>query len=154
MAEHREESLALLKESKRQVVLTPHPLEFARLIGTTARGVQSGRIGAAEDFVNEYGCTLILKGAGTVIASRDSVYINSTGSSALSKAGTGDVLAGVVASLIASGGDVTPSSAAAVYYHGLAADVLADELSVFGVTPSDLPREIARQISEGQRKGI
>ncbi len=152
MTDHREEALMLLKNTNRRVVLTPHPLEFARLTGTTVAKVQSGRIGAAHEFADEFGCTLILKGAGTVVASRDRIYINSTGSSALSKAGTGDVLAGIVASLIASGTDITDASACAVYYHGLAADILADELSVFGVTPSDLPREIARCISDGQKK--
>ena len=151
MAEHREEALRLLRDTKRSVVLTPHPLEFARLKGTSVKEVQSARIGEAMEFAEEYGCTLILKGAGTVVASADKVYINSTGSSALSKAGTGDVLAGLVSSLIASGGDPTDSGAAAVYYHGLAADVLADELSVFGVTPSDLPREIARRIADGRK---
>lgn len=150
MSEHREEALGLLRSSKRKVVLTPHPLEFARLTGSTVAKVQSARIGAAREFSEEYGCTVILKGAGTVIAADGKVFINTTGSSALSKAGTGDVLAGFVASLIASGGEISASSTAAVYYHGLAADVLADELSVFGVTPSDLPREIARQIGKSK----
>ena len=75
-------------------------------------------------------------------------YINSSGSSALAKAGSGDVLAGFLASVVASGTDPLTAAALSVYFHGLAADVLAEELSVFGVTPSDLPREIGRQLAK------
>ena len=73
-------------------------------------------------------------------------FINTSGSSALAKAGSGDVLAGMLASVVASGVEPLSAAALSVYFHGLGADVLADELSEFGVTPSDLPREIARQI--------
>jgi NAD(P)H-hydrate epimerase len=74
-------------------------------------------------------------------------YVNSSGSSALAKAGSGDVLAGHLASLVACGGDALKACAFAVYLHDEAADVLSGELSEFGVTPSDLPREIARCLS-------
>lgn len=143
IAEDRE-LLECLRASKRKVVLTPHPLEFARLSGTDVASVQSDRIRKSLAFAAEYGCTLVLKGAGTIVTDGEVVYINSTGSSALSKAGSGDVLAGFLSSLVASGMDPLEASALAVFYHGLAADVLKDELSVYGVTPSDLPRTIAR----------
>ena len=146
MSDRRDEALEILKNSKRRVILTPHPLEFARLFGTDVASVQSQRIEKAVSFAKEYNCILVLKGAGTIVTDGVSVYINSTGSSALSKAGSGDVLAGLIASVTASGLDPIYAAAISVYFHGLAADVLKDELSVFGVTPSDLPREIARQM--------
>ena len=147
LAETRGESEELLAASLRTVVLTPHPLEFARLYGSQVAAVQSRRIETSTGFSKRTGTVLVLKGAGTIVTDGDRVYINSTGSSALSKAGSGDVLAGFLASQIAASGDALGASALSVYYHGEAADVLADELSVFGVTPSDLPREIARRIA-------
>ena len=148
LSENREESEKLLAGAKRKVILTPHPLEFARLYGAQVAQVQSRRIETALDFAKRTGTVLVLKGAGTIVTDGNKVYINSTGSSALSKAGSGDVLAGFLASQVAASGELLAPCALSVFYHGKAADVLADELSVFGVTPSDLPREIARRIAE------
>ena len=151
LADKRDEAYTLLSSAKRPIVLTPHPLEFSRLFGMTVASVQSRRIETALEFSRKTGAILVLKGAGTIVTDGKKVYINSTGSSALSKAGSGDVLAGFLASQVASSGSVLSSLALSVYYHGEAADVLADELSVFGVTPSDLPREIARRIASVKR---
>ena len=150
-----EDGIDAIKSSKRKVVLTPHPLEFARLIGTDVASVQSNRLAFAENLAQKTSATVVLKGAGTVIADENEVYINVNGSSALAKAGSGDVLAGLIGSFSAQ--NKLPdniAAALAVYYHALAADVLAAEFSSYGVTPSDLPREIARQIakSEGGRQ--
>jgi NAD(P)H-hydrate epimerase len=89
-----------------------------------------------------------LKGSGTVVTDGDISYVNSSGSSALAKAGSGDVLAGLLTSLLAFSTDALKTAALAVYIHGRAGDNLAAELSEFGVTPSDLPRECARVIAE------
>ena len=141
-----------IKNAKRKVILTPHPLEFARLSGTDVASVQLHRLEAAEKFAKENKCILVLKGAGTVITDGTRVFINTFGSSALSKAGSGDVLAGLLASLVAMGGaDELTLSAIAVYYHSVAADALAKSFSTYGVTPSDLPLEIARQIAKTQK---
>ena len=142
-----EEGIGLLKESKRTVVLTPHPLEFSRLSANSVSDVQLHRIEAALKFAGECRVVLLLKGAASVITDGELLYINSTGSSALSKGGSGDVLAGLVASMIASGATALNGAALSAYYHGLAADKLAAELSEYGVTPSDLPIEIAKQIA-------
>ena len=89
--------------------------------------------------------------ASTVVASPDGrLCVNITGNPGLSKGGSGDVLAGLIASVVASGAPVLDGAALSVYYHGRAADALAREFSVLGVTPSDLPREIARQIAKEQ----
>ncbi len=144
--------LKAIKEAKRRVILTPHPLEFARIYGTDVATVQKNRLTCAEDYVSKAGATLVLKGAGTLIVDDDEVYINLKGSSSLAKAGSGDVLAGLIGAFAAQ--NKLPdniAAALAVYYHAIAGDALAEEFSSYGVTPSDLPREIARQIAESER---
>lgn len=141
-------SKEILKKSKRKVVLTPHPLELSRLLGVTTDEIQANRIGVARDFAKEYGVILVLKGAATVTTDGNVTYINSSGSSALAKAGSGDVLAGLLASLLAYCSDYVKATALAVYLHGKAADNLSSVLSKFGVIPSDLPIEIAKEIRE------
>ena len=154
LAKRRERSLELIRASLRKVVLTPHPLEFSRLSGIPTSEVQSNRLAVAKSFAKDNDCILVLKGAGTVITDGNENYINSTGSSALAKAGSGDVLAGCLAAFVASGVSPLRASALAAYLHGLAADSLSEELSEFGVIPSDLPREIARQIRKIEQKKV
>ena len=104
-------------------VLTPHPLEAARLLGTDTAGVQQDRLHAARELAARYGAVVVLKGSGSVIASpQGEVRINPTGNARLAIAGTGDVLAGVVAARLAQGEDALAAATAAVYLHGLAAD--------------------------------
>jgi len=147
LAEKREESLALIRNSVRTVILTPHPLEFSRLCANNVSDIQLHRIEAAKKFAAEQRCILVLKGAGTITTDGKQVLINSSGSSALAKAGSGDVLAGFLSAMIAQGGDPLAMSALSVFYHAYAADTLAREYSLFGVTPSDLPRQIAKSLT-------
>lgn len=142
----------LLKRAKRPVILTPHPLEFSRLSGVPTADVQLNRLAMARTFAKETHTTLVLKGASTIVTDGESTYINSTGSSALAKAGSGDVLAGLISSVIASGADPLCAAAMSVYYHGAASDSLALQFSSIGVTISELPIEIARQIAKSERK--
>ena len=127
------------------VILTPHPGEMARLMGEDPEYVCSNRIECARAFAMEYCCVVVLKGANTVIASPNGdIFVNTTGSNALSKGGSGDVLAGVIASLAAQG--VTPIKAACigVYVHGRAADELVEDYGARGLLPHDLPLQIGR----------
>ncbi len=142
---------AALKASARPVILTPHPLEFARLAGYDVAYVQQNRLSLAVRFAEEYGVILVLKGAGTIVTDGKHTMVNSLGSSALAKAGSGDVLSGLLASLVAQK-QFSPMSAScfAVALHALGGDNLAKTFSTYGVTPSDLPREIARVIAEAQ----
>jgi hydroxyethylthiazole kinase-like uncharacterized protein yjeF len=104
-------------------VVTPHPLEAARLLGSTATQVQHDRLGAAEQLAQRFGCTVVLKGSGTVIAAAGQTpVINPTGNARLATAGTGDVLAGMVGARLAGGLDAFEAACHAVYQHGLAAD--------------------------------
>lgn len=102
-------------------VLTPHPLEAARLVRSSAAQVQGDRIAAARAVATAYRCLVVLKGAGSVIASVDRAAINPTGGPALATAGTGDVLAGMIGGLLAQGYSAWDAVVAAVWLHGAAA---------------------------------
>jgi ADP-dependent NAD(P)H-hydrate dehydratase / NAD(P)H-hydrate epimerase len=107
----------------RATVLTPHPLESARLLGCDAAQVQADRFAASRELVQRFDCVAVLKGSGTIIAAPHGVpLINPTGNARLATAGTGDVLAGFIAARISRGDDSFMSAAGAVYEHGLAAD--------------------------------
>lgn len=109
----------------RPCVMTPHPLEAARLMGCDAAQVQRDRIGAARLLAERFSAVVALKGAGTVIASPDGrAAVNPTGNAALATGGTGDVLGGIVGALLAQGLPSYEAALAGVYLHGSAADAL------------------------------
>ncbi|HET9022991.1 MAG TPA: NAD(P)H-hydrate dehydratase [Burkholderiaceae bacterium] len=130
-----------LRARTASTVLTPHPLEAARLLNISAHAVQSDRIGAARALASDCRALVILKGAGSVIAAPDGrTVINPTGSPALATAGTGDVLAGMLGALIAQGFDAWQAVIAAVWLHGAAVRGAGD----IGVTAGELaPRAVA-----------
>jgi hydroxyethylthiazole kinase-like uncharacterized protein yjeF len=107
----------------RPTILTPHPLEAARLLATDSRVVQQDRLSAARQLARDYDCTVLLKGSGTVIASPGQLpHLNPTGNARLATAGTGDVLAGALGAALAFG--LAPHAAACevAWQHGLCAD--------------------------------
>ncbi len=104
-------------------VLTPHPLEAARLLGIGVAGVQSNRLAAAQTLANRFACVVVLKGSGSVIAAPEMLpRINPTGNARLAAAGTGDVLAGLLGAYWATGLDAWDAACAAVFRHGEVAD--------------------------------
>jgi ADP-dependent NAD(P)H-hydrate dehydratase / NAD(P)H-hydrate epimerase len=105
-------------------VLTPHPLEAARLLGSSAAQVQADRLHAAQQLADQCQCIVILKGAGSIIAAPDQLpHINSTGNAKLATAGTGDVLAGVVGAYLAAGQSSFSAACCGTYAHGQAANI-------------------------------
>jgi len=116
----------LLKQAAqgRTIVLTPHPGEMARLVGMTVKEVEADRIGLARKFATEHGVTLVLKGWRTLIAHPDgSIAVNTTGNPSMAKGGSGDILTGIVAAMLAQYKDNTSEAVeAAVFLHGLAGD--------------------------------
>lgn len=105
-------------------VLTPHPLEAARLLGCSSDTVQAQRFHALEQLVDRFACCVVLKGSGTLVGAPGAVTrVNSSGSARLASAGTGDVLAGMVGSALASGLDALQACVQAVYRHGAAGDL-------------------------------
>lgn len=122
-------------------VMTPHPLEAARLLGCTVAEIQRDRLGAARALAAAWQSTIVLKGSGTLIAAAgaDSIAINPTGNAALATAGTGDVLAGMIGALLAQGMAPKDAACAAVWIHGRAADhLVASGIGPAGMTASEL----------------
>ncbi len=110
-------------ERSQPTVLTPHPLEAARLLGMTTTDIQANRVEAAEQLAARFQCVAILKGSGSVIAAPGQIpTINPTGNARLATAGTGDVLAGMVGARLAAKASALRAAREAVYTHGLAAD--------------------------------
>ncbi len=131
--------LRRLREARPPLVLTPHPGEMARLTGAGTTAVQVDRVGAARDFAAQHRCTLVLKGARTVVAASDgSVAINPTGNPGMASGGMGDVLAGMVGALLAQGLQPFDAARLAVFAHGLAADRVARERGQIGLLASDV----------------
>jgi NAD(P)H-hydrate epimerase len=146
---HLAGNTAILKKLKVAIILTPHPGEMARLMDTTVADVQHDRIKSARDFAVNFNAHVVLKGARTVVAHPDGkAYVNPTGNSGMASGGMGDVLTGVIASLITQG--FTPEAAAhtGVYLHGAAADTLAEAIAPFGYLASDVMHAIPGEIKK------
>ena len=127
-------------------VLTPHDGEFARLGGDLSDG---DRLGAARAFAQAHGCCLVLKGHCTVTAFPDgSAYLNTTGNPGMAKGGSGDVLAGLILSLLGQGLPARQAVPMAVWLHGAAGDLCAGEIGEYGMTPSDLIAALPRVIRQ------
>ena len=134
-------NINVLKErtsAGRATVLTPHPLEFSRISGLSVAEIQRDRIKAARGFSEETGAVVLLKGAFTVIAHESEVFVNPTGCAALAKGGSGDVLAGIIASLLAQGVEPLKAAASAAFIHGKAAENLAEKIPAHAVLATDL----------------
>ena len=133
--------LARVAARSAPTVLTPHPLEGARLLGVEAAAIQADRLAAARDMARRTGSTVILKGSGSVIAQANGeVVINPTGNAGLATAGSGDVLAGICAALLAQGWPAWEAAAGAAWIHGAAADLLvANGVGPIGMSAGELP---------------
>lgn len=142
-------STEILKKVRAPLVLTPHPGEMGRLMGISSADVQKDRIGVATGFARKYNVTLVLKGAGTVIAAPNGdVFINSTGNPGMATGGTGDVLTGMIGGFLAQGHGATQAACLAVYLHGLAGDLAAKEKGEAGMIAGDLIEKIPEAIKE------
>jgi len=139
-----EELQAAVRQRTALTVLTPHPLEAARLLGTTVAAVQADRLRAACDLSTRFSAWVVLKGAGSVIASpQQELWVNSSGNGLLATAGSGDALAGAIAALLAA--RPHPHSVhAAVWLHGAAADAFLARRGPAGFCASALPEWMAR----------
>lgn len=125
------------------LVLTPHPKEAARLLGVGLEEVLSDIEASAKEISKKYSCVTVLKSHNTVVCSKNlEIYVNNTGNSALAKAGSGDVLAGVVAGLLAQNCKPFYAAKLGVYLHGLVGDLAKNDLTEYGVLASNQIRYI------------
>lgn len=131
-------------------LLTPHPLEAARLLGISSSLIQADRLAAARTIAKKFNAVTILKGSGSVIAAPDgAVVINTTGNPALATAGAGDVLSGLCGALLAQKWPVWEAALAAVWLHGKAADnLVASGIGPIGVTATELIPEIRAVLNQ------
>ncbi len=139
--------LEAFKPGGRLRVLTPHPGEMARLLGRTTKEILARRIDVAREFARTYQVHLVLKGFRTLTAAPDGrVWVNSSGNAGMATGGTGDVLTGLVAGLLAQYGDRSPERvvAAAVFLHGMAGDLVAAEKGQSAMIAGDLLEALPR----------
>ncbi len=129
----------IFKNLKAPAIITPHPGEMARLLHSTPKTVNSNRENTAIDFAKKFGVVTVLKGAGTIIASPDGeVYINHTVNSGMATGGSGDVLSGIIGSLLAQGAAPINAAAAGVFLHGTIGDLAAEKLGKISMLPTDM----------------
>ena len=146
-------------------ILTPHPLEAARLLGISLEAVLNDLESSAKKLVEKYNCTVVLKTHRTIICDRNNIFVNQHGNSALAKAGSGDVLAGIIAGLLAQGVNqgvnlgiktyckqaeqvMFEMSKLGVYLHSRAGEIAAEELTEYSVLASELPNYLHIAIKE------
>jgi len=146
---------ARLAQRSAPSVLTPHPLEAARMLGMTVSVVQADRLASARELAQRMHAVVILKGSGTVIAGPDgAVLINPTGNAGLATAGSGDVLAGICGALLAQGWPGKEAAAAAAWLHGAAADALVEDgVGPIGLTAGELPAAVRKVLNAQVRAG-
>jgi NAD(P)H-hydrate epimerase len=127
-------------EFRRQApfVLTPHPVEFARLTGAAAPKSDAERAEQSVVFAQKFGCVLLLKGSGTVVTDGARLYRNATGNPGMATGGSGDVLTGIVAALVGQGLSVFDAAVLGAWVHGRAGDRGAMELGQTALTATDL----------------
>jgi len=145
--------LELLKKAKNDVFLTPHDGEFRTLAGVELPHVGAERQEIIQNFAEQYGVVLVAKGHPTlVVAPGGRAYTNTTGSPALATAGTGDVLTGILAALVAQHVPAFQAAELAVYLHGLAGDLAEKEKTEPGVIASDVIDKIPAALQKMSRK--
>jgi len=130
---------AMLHTRKTPAVFTPHPGEAARLLGCSTEAIQHDRARSALSLVQKLGGSVLLKGAGSLCATRDGkLYLNQSGNPGMSAAGMGDVLAGMIGAFIAQG--IAPDNALllAVHLHGAAGDELAKQQATLGMSATEV----------------
>lgn len=129
----------MLFERKQATVLTPHPGEAARLLHLKTEEVQADRSGMALELARRYRASVVLKGADSLIATRDGkLYVNKTGNPGMSAAGMGDALAGIIAAFIAQGMSADEALLLAVHLHGAAGDALAEQVASIGMSATEV----------------
>ena len=136
MAKHKD----ILRGRKAATILTPHDGDFARLGGV----IGENRVAAAEQMARDLGCIMLLKGHRTTITDGTNTYINRTGNPGMAVGGSGDVLAGIIVSLMGQGIDPLEAAACGAWLHGAAGDRCAAEMGQYGMLPTDMLHVLPR----------
>jgi len=137
----------LLRERAGKTVLTPHPKELSRLMGLPMDEILSDPVSYAQEFAARYGVVLMLKGASTIVTDGKETFLSATGCSGMAKGGSGDLLAGAVAALIAGGRGPIVSAYGASYILGLAGEAASLEKGDYSMLPTDTASKIASVVN-------
>ncbi|MES2581026.1 MAG: NAD(P)H-hydrate dehydratase [Pseudomonadota bacterium] len=142
--------VTILHQRQAQTILTPHPAEAARLLKTTVENIQNNRTKSALNLAYQFKALCVLKGAGSICADENgNWFMNATGNPGLASGGTGDVLSGIIGSLVAQGLNALDAAKLGVYVHGAAADALvASGIGPVGLTASEIALEARNQINQ------
>ena len=139
----------VLKNAGCDIIITPHPGEMARIMGCSADEILQNRAKISRDFAKEYGVTVLLKGADTVIADKDGrYYVNVTGNPSMARGGSGDVLTGLIAGLLPQTENIFDAVCAACYIHGGTADYVAKKFGALSATPTRILENIHNFLNE------
>ena len=130
----------ILRERHAPTILTPHAGEFARIGGDNA----CDRVTETVNFAKQHGCILLLKGHNTVISDGEEIYVNQTGNPGMAVGGSGDVLSGIIVSLLGQGIEPLMAAACGAWLHGAAGDICAAEIGQYGMLPSDMVEVLPR----------
>lgn len=136
------DNINIFKDAKNKLIITPHAGELARLAGVSPEEAAADRLTLAVNLAREYGVVVVAKGVPTIVAGCGKAYIIKAGNPGLARGGSGDVLTGIIGAFCAQGFEPVEAAAAAVYVHGYAADIAADELSEAGMLPSDVIKKL------------
>jgi len=144
----------LLNGRRRPLVLTPHPGEMGRLVDRSTQAVQTDRIATARTFAKAHSCWLVLKGHRTLAASpAGRVYVNPTGNPGMATAGSGDILTGILAGLLAQGLPVDHAVRLGVYVHGLAGDLAAGKVGEMPLIARDILAQVPHAFARLRPRG-
>ncbi len=128
----------ILKKMKKMPIITPHPKEMERLTGIPVKDILNNTVDVALDFAKTHNCVVLLKDSRTVIANpKGEFYINTRGSSALAKGGSGDVLSGIIGSLVSQGCDTFESAVLGAYIHGITGEIAGERFTNYGSLSGD-----------------
>jgi NAD(P)H-hydrate epimerase len=142
-------------ESSCPLVITPHPGEMARLLGSSVLDVQQDRVAAARAAAQRFSCTVVLKGAGTIVAASDGrFWVNTTGNAGMATGGTGDVLAGIIGGCLAGGIAPIDGAKLGVYAHGLAGDLVSEEIGATSLIAGDLVEALPKALQIIQQEEV
>lgn len=129
-----------------KLILTPHEMEFSRLSRIKLKDITENRVKYAKEFANKYKVILVLKGANTVVTDGLNVYVNESGTNGLATAGSGDVLTGIITSLVGQGYDLFEGASLGVFIHGLCGNFLQENLGTDGIIARDILNIIPKVI--------
>lgn len=132
------QDIEILVNKKSEVIITPHPGEMARLLKCDAQTINDNRIMVAEKYAEQYEITVVLKGAGTIVADRYRTSANHTGNAGMSKGGSGDILSGIIGATAAQNIPPYDAACAGVYMHGLAGDAACEKFGQEAMLPRDV----------------